>query len=331
MTPIKINFQQSSFLNQETSNNKLSSKHPFRPKYSKKLSTFKFIQSIIEQMISSGKIRTAETYISTYKSFMNYRNGQDLSLNAITSDIINEYEQYLIQKHLTRNTISFYMRILRAIYNRAVDKDLIQPRKPFKKVFTGNDQTRKRAISLEHIKNIKNYDLIDKPHLAFARDIFMFSFYTRGMSFVDIAYLTHANINNGYLIYRRRKTNQQLVIKLEKCITDIINRYSSINSIYLFPIINHTSSIDSRKQYLKSFRAINYQLHKLAKLINLHINLTSYVARHSWASIAYNKSIPISVISECMGHDNESTTRIYLSSLDTTILDQANNLILNSL
>lgn len=331
MRPIKINFNSSSSLKRDNEiyNNRFQIN--FKLKYCRKLSTFKFMQSIIEQLISYGKLRTAETYMSTLRSFLNYRNEQDISLNTITTDIINGYEQYLIHKHLSRNTISFYMRILRAVYNRAVEKELIQPRKLFSKVFTGNVNTKKRAISLDHIRTIRDCDLSHNTQLSITRDLFMFSFYTRGMSFIDMAYLTKSNIHDGYLIYHRRKTHQQLTIKLEKCITEIIDRHYSTESIYLLPIINSSSMIDARQQYLKSIRSVNHNLHKLAHILDLPINLTTYVARHSWASIAHSKNIPISVISECMGHDNESTTRIYLASLDTTTLDQANHLILNSL
>lgn len=331
MTSIKTNFNPSSYSKVNNKLNNLVLKLNFNLKYCRKLSTFKFLQTIIEQMISYGKLRTAETYISTLRSFINYRKGLDISLNAITADIIIEYEQYLTNKHLTRNTISFYMRILRAVYNRAVDNELIQPRKLFNKVFTGNDRTIKRAIPLEHLRIIKDSDLSNNIRLSIARDIFMFSFYTRGMSFIDMAYLTQANIHNEYLIYRRRKTNQRLVIKLEKCIIDILNRYHTNESIYLLPIINSSSQIEPRQQYLKSIRSVNHHLHKLSKQLNLSINLTTYVARHSWASIAHSKNVPISVISECLGHDSESTTQIYLAALDTSVLDQANKLILNSM
>ena len=137
------------------------------------------------------------------------------------------YEAYLQKRGLTKNSTSFYMRILRTVYNRAVEKDLITNRNPFKHVYTGIDKTVKRAIPLGAIKRIKNLDLSMRPSLDFARDMFMFSFYTRGMSFIDMAYLKKRDLSNGILSYLRRKTRQQLFIRWEKCMQEIVEKYDT--------------------------------------------------------------------------------------------------------
>ena len=121
------------------------------------------------------------------------------------------YEAWLHGKGITKNSSSFYMRILRAVYNRAVEKELTSNRNPFKHVYTGVDKTVKRAIPLKAIKKIKNLDLSLHPALDFARDMFLFSFYTRGMSFIDMAYLKKKDLQNGILSYRRHKTGQQQI------------------------------------------------------------------------------------------------------------------------
>ena len=152
-------------------------------------SLFSFMQRIIAVLQQMGKHRTSETYSTTLRSFMQFRNDKDLLLEEVDSDTMLMYEAYLRGKGLTRNTTSFYMRILRAVYNRAVEKELTINRNPFKHVYTGVDKTVKRAIPLKAIKQIKSLDLTLKPKLDFARDMFLFSFYTRGMSFIDMAYL----------------------------------------------------------------------------------------------------------------------------------------------
>ncbi|MBQ3187986.1 MAG: site-specific integrase [Bacteroidaceae bacterium] len=294
-------------------------------------SLFNFMKGVIAQLQQMGKQRTSETYRCTLKSFMQFREDKDVLLEDVDSDLMLMYEAYLRGRRLIKNSTSFYMRILRAVYNRAVEKDLTTNRNPFKHVYTGIDKTVKRAIPLKAIKQIKNLDLSLQPSLDFARDMFLFSFYTRGMSFIDMAYLKKKDLSNGILSYRRRKTGQRLFIRWEKCMQEIVEKYDSPLSDYLLPVIKPFSEIDERSQYQNAMCLINRKLKEIGKMIGLQLPLTMYVARHSWASVAKNKNVPISVISEGMGHDSEMTTQIYLASLDTAIVDTANKMILNSL
>ena len=293
-------------------------------------SLFNFMQGGIAQLQQMGKQRTSETYHCTLKSFMQFREDKDVLLEDIDSDLMLMYEAYLRNKGLTKNSTSFYMRILRAVYNRAVEKDLTTNRNPFKHVYTGIDKTIKRAIPLKAIKQIKNLDLSLQPSLDFARDMFLFSFYTRGMSFIDMAYLKKKDLSIGILSYRRRKTGQQLFIRWEKCMQEIVDKYETPLSEYLLSIIKPMNG-DERTQYQNAMYLINRKLKEIGKMAGIQLPLTMYVARHSWASAAKNKNVPISVISEGMGHDSEMTTQIYLASLDTAVVDKANNMILNSL
>lgn len=291
-------------------------------------SLFSFMQGIIGQLKQLGKVRTSETYTAALASFMKFRKGQDILLCEIDSNTVMLYEAWLKSKGVCPNTTSFYMRILRAIYNRAVEKELTEQKHPFKHVYTGIGKTVKRAIPLKTIKHIKELDLLLKPHLEYARDMFLFSFYTRGMSFIDMAYLKKSDLKNGTITYRRRKTGQQLTIKWEKCMEDIIAKYGANTAThYLLPIIINPCS-DERTQYRNAICRINVALKEVARLAGLHIPLTMHVARHCWASVAKSKNIPLSVISEGMGHDSEETTLIYLASLDTSVVDKANSLIL---
>ncbi|MBP3473377.1 MAG: site-specific integrase [Alistipes sp.] len=292
---------------------------------------YAFTEEVIANLKTLGKFRTSETYAAAISSFRRFRENRDLALSNIDSDMMVAYEAYLKNRGVSPNSSSFYMRNLRAVYNRAVEKGLVVQRHPFKHVYTGVDKTVKRAVSIDAIKQIKELDLSVNSSLDFARDMFLFSFYTRGMSFVDMAYLRKKDLANGFLSYRRRKTGQQLFIKWERCMQDIVEKYDNPRSDYLLPIIKPTNNIDERRQYIYAAHNVNRYLKIIGKQLELSIPLTMYVSRHAWASIARSKNVPISIISEGMGHDSEATTRIYLASLDTTAIDNANRMILGFL
>lgn len=295
----------------------------------KETSLFSFMHGVIVQLKQLGKIRTSETYTATLKSFMEFREERDVPLDGMNSDLMLLYEAYLKTRGIRMNTISFYMRILRAVYNRAVEKGLTPQKYPFRHVYTGVEKTVKRAVPVKVIKALKELDLSMKPSLDLARDMFLFSFYTRGMSFVDMAYLKKADLQNGVLTYCRRKTGQQLTVRWEKCMEEIIRKYPSDGSDYLLPIIKEQGN--ERKQYDNALHLVNYRLKDLSRMLKLQRTLTMYVARHSWASAAKAKNVPLSVISEGMGHDSEKTTQIYLASLEASVVDKANKMILKLL
>ena len=291
---------------------------------------FSFARSLVGQLRQIGKIRTGERYTTVLNSFGRFRRNTEVSWDEMDSDLMIEYETYLKSRGVCPNTSSYYMRGLRAIYNRAVEKKMTVQRDPFKYVYTGIGKTVKRAVPLKVIRQIRDMDLALFPAMDFARDIFMFSFYTRGMSFIDMAYLRKKDLQNGTLSYRRRKTRQQLFIRWEKCMQEILDKYPVNETEYLLPIITKRDE-DYWKQYANELHRVNHLLKKIGKQLDLPIPLTMYVGRHSWASIAKSRNVPISVISEGMGHDSENTTQIYLASLDTTVVDKANKRILDLL
>ena len=298
-------------------------------KVTKETSLFSFMHSVIIQLRQLGKIRTSETYTATLKSFMEFREEHDVPLDGVNSDLMLLYEAHLKAKGVRMNTISFYMRILRAVYNRAVEKELTPQKYPFRHAYTGVDKTVKRAVPVKVIKALKELNLSMKSSLDFARDMFMFSFYRRGVSFVDMAYLKKTDLQNGILTYCRRKTGQRLTVKWEKCMEEIIKKYPSNSSTYLLPIIKEQGN--ERKQYDNALHLVNYRLKDLSGMLKLQRPLTMYVARHSWASVAKVRNVPLSVISEGMGHDSEKTTQIYLASLEASVVDKANKMILELL
>lgn len=299
-------------------------------RYSHEYSLFNFMEGIIAKLKQNGKVRTAETYKATLNSFKKFRQDEDIMLDCLNSEVMEAYEAWHHNRGVTPNTISFYTRILRAVYNRAVEDDVIENRSPFRHVYTGVDKTVKRALPLDVIKKIKGMDLSLNAALDFARDMFMMSFYLRGMSFIDMAYLKKSDLKDGYVTYRRRKTGQQLAIEWTSDMQLVLDKYPENESEYLLPIIK-TTGINERCAYRNVGYNINRSLKQITKMLSLNFRLTMYVARHSWASAAKAKGVPLSVISEGMGHDSETTTQIYLASLDTSVVDRANAMILKSL
>lgn len=291
---------------------------------------FGYMQQLITQFQFCGRERTAETYASALRSVSRFCGGKDIRFTDIDDTLMLQYEVYLHSCGVTSNTSSFYMRILRATYNRAVEKGFTPQRYPFRLVYTGVDKTVKRAIPLRCIKLIKELQLDDNKGLAFARDMFLFSFYTRGMSLIDIAFLTSRNLTGGRLTYTRHKTGQQLSVKWERCMQEIVDRYHREGARYLFPIIKQEGTRE-RAQYKSRSSWICTKLKQIGAMLCLDFPLTMYVARHSWASIARSSHVPISVISESMGHESEQTTQIYLATFDYLEIDKANRRILNML
>ncbi|MDO4320542.1 MAG: site-specific integrase [Bacteroidales bacterium] len=294
-----------------------------------------YFENIISRLKDRGKTRTSETYRATLNSIKHFLDEchhgvNDMMIDMITPSLMADYQSWLLARGTMLNTVSFYMRIMRAVYNRAVDSGAVRDRRPFRRVYTGIDKTVKRALSLPTIKKVKSLDLTDKPSLALARDMFMMSFYMRGMSFIDMAYLRKTDLRDGYIRYRRRKTGQMLIICWTKEMQDIVDRHPATHPEYLLPIIKPTA-MNTRCAYRNAGYNINRSLKSIARMLGITMPLTLYVARHSWATAAKSKGIPISVISEGMGHDSETTTRIYLASIDTSVVDKANSLIISSL
>lgn len=258
-------------------------------------------------------------------------NGKDITFAELTRDRMEMWEAWMKQEGNCMNTISYYNRILRTLYNKAVDDEIIEDTKPFKKCYTGNEKTVKRAIPIAKVKQLAHIDLSDKKkHIQLARDMFMLSFYTRGMSWIDLVTLKKTDIQQGVIVYRRHKTNQKLYIKIEKPMKELFEKYWDDDSDYLLNIIKSKDESGARRESKNALFRINKALHELGKYVGVE-NLTMYVARHSWASACKASNIPLSVISEGMGHDSEETTRIYLAQLDTSVVDKANRKIINQI
>lgn len=309
-------------------------------RYMNEYSFANYIKKIILSLRQKGKTGTAENYRSALNSFRKFlidqvpsyekQKDDDIMLDCISPELMERYESWQRSLGNIPNTISFYIRIFRAVYKRAVEDEIIEDRKPFRRVYTGVDKTEKRALPLRTIRQIRSLDLSLKPKLDHARDIFFLSFYLRGMSFVDLCFLRKSDLRAGTVTYRRRKTGQQLTIAWTKEMQQILDKYPTNKSDYLLPIITK-NYINERCAYKNAGYKINRNLKKIGELVGApdYAEWSLYNARHSWASLAKEKGIPLSVISEAMGHDNEKTTQIYLASLETSVIDRANDLIIS--
>lgn len=294
------------------------------------VSLFTYMEEIINKFRTLNQISTANNYLSALGSFRRFRRGKDISFPGIDSIVMEDYQGYMKAAGLMRNSVSFYLRIMRAVYNRAVHQGLTSDRHPFRKVFTGMEKTRKRAITSLEIKRIRNLNLAAYPALDFARDIFTFLFFCRGMSFIDAAFLRKSDVVNGIIIYRRHKTGKMLQIKIVHQINTLFAKYNIPDSPFLLPIITQPG-YKERRQYESALRMVNKSLKTVGEMAGLAIRLTTYVSRHSWATIAKSKNVPITVISEALGHESLATTQIYLDSIGTSVIDRANDVVIKGL
>lgn len=283
-----------------------------------------FTRKLIADMKKIGKRTTANRFEISLSSFLRYTGGNEVAWPDLTSTFMLGYEEYMMKRGLCRNSTSCYMRSLRSVVNRAIEEDYEVPRNPFKHVYMGVDKTVKRAVPLETVCRIRDFDLSGHPSLEFARNVFMFAFYTRGMSFVDIAFLKKSDVTGGMITYSRRKTRQQIRVRIEPATRKTIDSFGKNDSQYLLPILSDDDG-EVELQYVNAYNRVNRNIQKIGKMLRLDTKLTLYVARHAWASIAHTNNVPLSTISKAMGHDSENTTLIYLQSLDTSSVDKANS------
>ena len=340
---------------------------------------------LAEEARAEGRQRRAEIWRTTFNSFSRFLGGKDIGLRQMEGRLMQRYENCLLTGGLCPNTTSFYLRNLRSAYSKAVKAKLCPaPRQnPFAEVYTGVAKTRKRAVCADTLRAIREMDLSGRPDLDYARNLFLLSFYTRGMAFADMAGLRRSDLKEGILCYVRRKTGRPLFIRWEGRMQEMLealwrnaeamraaaprwggkrlsrrdagqlasNRGAGCLGAgamggkgtassragkdadgdgYLLPIIRDGES-HARSAYRNVQYKVNQGLKEIGKMLGLKMPLTMYVARHSWASLAKSKEVPLSVISDGLGHASERVTRIYLASLDMNAVDEANRMIINGI
>ena len=288
----------------------------------------RYIDTQIERKKKLKKEGTAAAYKSTRSSLAKFLDGSDIRMLEIDLRFIRRYEDFLYNNGVAENTVSYYLRNLRTLYNQAV-VDGYHPHGeyPFVKAQTRPAKTVKRALSREDLQALANLKLEDAPELKFARDLYLFSFYAQGMAFVDIVLLKKSDIYNGVLTYSRHKSKQFIRIAVTPQMQELMDKYETEGK-YVFPIIRDNSSSEYT-QYRLALGRINRHLKRIAAMIDVKIPLTTYTARHTWATLARDCGAPVSVISAGLGHTSEEMTRIYLKEFDVSQLDKVNSLVTN--
>ena len=286
----------------------------------------RYIDTQIERKKKLKKEGTAAAYKSTRSSLAKFLDGSDIRMPEIDLRFIRRYEDFLYNNGVAENTVSYYLRNLRTLYNQAV-VDGYHPHGeyPFVKAQTRPAKTVKRALSREDLQALANLKLEDAPELKFARDLYLFSFYAQGMAFVDIVLLKKSDIYNGVLTYSRHKSKQFIRIAVTPQMQELMDKYETEGK-YVFPIIRDDSSSEYT-QYRLALGRINRHLKRIAAMIDVKIPLTTYTARHTWATLARDCGAPVSVISAGLGHTSEEMTRIYLKEFDVSQLDKVNSIV----
>ena len=295
-------------------------------------SVFMFFRQQIAKKEQMQCVGTKNNYTNAVNRFIEFRNQKDLTFSQMTADMMEMYQAWLWNRGVGQNTVSFYLRTLRTLHHKAVEAGQATSNDIFAHVQTANVRTAKRAISIKDIRKIEKLELQIGSSIDKARDLFLLSFYLRGMAFVDMAFLKKSDLKCGMVSYNRRKTHQNLNIEWIKPMQAIIDKYAeqTKDSPYILPILTGKET-SPYTQYRKVEYNTNYNLKKIGKMIGLKIPLTTYVARHTWASIALHMNIPIATISEGMGHNSYKTTQIYLESIDVATINEANRRIIRKI
>lgn len=284
------------------------------------------LSKTIDALTASRGKSTIDNYRTALNSFISYA-GRDITTDGLSQQLLEGWQLWLKEKGVVLNTISCYMRSLRSLVRKSSKEGASVINAFFEGVFTGSAATEKRSIPQTELRKLKELSLPQGTALSLARDIFLFCVYALGMPFVDVAFLKKKQISNGYIEYQRHKTNQRIRIKIESPMKRIIDRYSQPDSPFVFPIL----SKGTMQEYENARNLYNRHLQRLSILARLNGKLTSYVARHSWASMAYNSNVDLPVISKALGHTNSKTTLVYIREIDDHRIDQANRKLINSM
>lgn len=293
---------------------------------------FVYADTLIGTLHNLGRSGTAGNYRSACNAFGSFLGSDVLSFSDFTSDLVDRFVEHQKLRGKQPNTISCYLKQLRALYNKALRENVVRTDlRPFRNQTIREEPTRKRALSKEHVQRLEKADLTGcHKDVVLVRDLFMASFHLRGMAFVDLCYLRKENLEGDYLCYRRRKTGQALRVRIEKPLKELLSRYADSRSAYLFPMLRDNNG-DEYRAYLNAKGRLGRRIHELGIRLHFEFPLSFHVARHTWATLAHNAGIELSVISSCLGHLSEKTTRIYLAGMDPKKLDHANRVVLNLL
>lgn len=293
-----------------------------------------FYLSLIEDLKQKGRIGNSYAYLNSYNTLRNFNKGQKLNYTFSHIDVsfCKKFEDWMRSKGNRDTTLSYQFRTLRATYNKAIEAKIVAREKnPFieYKLSHFNTKTIKRALSKNDILKIINANCTGQSKLRqLTHDLFSFSYLCGGISFVDIANLTRQNIVEDRLIYQRQKTHGNINLLLSKEASTIIAKYSTYQqkAEYLFPILHckrHITPMQKSNRVHKICHQVNTELRAFAKELGITAEVTTYVARHSFATILKKSGVNIGIISQALGHQDIKTTQIYLSKFDNEQVDDA--------
>ncbi len=310
-----------------------------------------FARRLAVELLSCGRYRTARAYRSAARSLAAFA-GKDLTLEEVRTGLLIEYEQWMRDNGLKMNTISFYMRNLRAMYYKAVKAGEIQPQKenPFSRVYTGVHETRRRALDREEMEALARLssqlerrtahrkDSEEEPEGAKTGDLrrsllyFMFAYHSRGMSFIDLAYLRKSEIIGNTIRYKRKKTGFYMEVVVTPPMRKILRHFSRLtkNSPYVFPILS-CEGPEARKNYETALSYQNKMLKILARRAGIGKRISTHVARHTWATMAKRLGYSVSLISEGLGHRDPKVTSIYLASFERSAMEEISKRLSNAI
>ena len=297
-----------------------------------------FAEHVARELENAGRFGTARSYRSLRSAWVKFADRRQWRFSQLDGGTVSAFAAYLESRGRKRNTVTFYLRTLHALYNRArVYGCAPIHRDPFPNVSFKPARTPKLAVNRSLLRILATSDFGD-CELNEARDMFLFSFYARGMSFVDICYLRKENIRGGTLHYERQKTHQPFSVALTPQLQEIISRYDDPASPWALPCMGRgmirsafrneemAGDMPPGKLYTFYRMALQYyitQLKKVSRSVGCR-RLTFNVARHTWATEARGMGVPMPHISEGLGHTSERTTRCYLAQLDSGTVDRIN-------
>lgn len=284
---------------------------------------FDYMDFQITRKISAGKESTAGLYRVVRNRLYCRSKGTSLRWKDITAALVDTFAGELREEGLAVNTVNSYLSSFRALYHAALREELFEPGKdPFSHLRLRREETSKRALPIREINKVMQTDYPHEPSLREALDLFVFCYLACGMPFVDMAYLTKKNIVSGEIVYHRHKTGTLVRVAITPAMRLLLRKYGQKGSPYLFPVL--AAGKDRYEAYKAALRKQNLLLGIIGERLRLSVKLTTYVARHSWATEALRQNIPVAVISQALGHTSEKTTRIYLAQLDQSVLNKAN-------
>lgn len=293
---------------------------------------FSYAQTLISRLLEANRFGNASIYKTVVNVLKTFHKAKKLDLKQINYDFLKRFETFHLSKGNSINSLSVYLRTIRAIFNQAVSAGIIDKKYyPFDSYSIRQTKTQKRAISNEELKRVIALQL-DESHACFnARNYFIISYMLYGINFIDMAFLRTSNIIDGRINYIRRKTGKEYSIKISPQLNVLLDHYLSINrdNEFIFPIVKRTNQLEQFKDVKWARSRYNKRLKEIAKLCGIELNLTSYVSRHSFATQAMLKNVPLNAISEMMGHSRLNTTQVYLKSLPNVTLDNYNDDIVN--